>query len=312
MDKKIGIALGSGGARGLAHIGVFETLAELGVHPDLVAGTSMGSVVGAGYCSGHLQDMKEMALSLDVRTMIFRFMEFSLPRSGLIEGKRISELIHELMPEATFETLQKPLRCVATNLKTGEEVVFSEGNLQQAIRASISIPGIFSPHEMDGLYLIDGGLVNPIPVDQVKEMGAECVLAVDVNHGCLRGKGKETETPASSGSKPLKGPLKGHLREWLQKWEVTYKENEPRKLEKMREWFKMDRPPTVVDVLGDTIHIIENQIGKIRMRIEKPDILLTPEVGDMDIFDFHHAEEIIEAGRASVREHADEIRKLCL
>jgi NTE family protein len=189
MKHKIGIALGSGGARGLAHIGVLEELAGMGIYPDLVAGTSMGSVVGAGYCSGHLQDMKEMALSLDVRTMIFRFMEFGLPRSGLVEGKRITELIGELMPEATFETLQKPLRCVATNLKTGEEVVFSKGKLQPAIRASISIPGIFSPAEMDGQYLIDGGLVNPIPVDQVREMGADHILAVDVNHGCLQGKG---------------------------------------------------------------------------------------------------------------------------
>lgn len=290
----------------MAHIGVLEELAEMGIYPDRVAGTSMGSVVGAGYCSGHLQDMKEMALSLDVRTMIFRFMEFGLPRSGLVEGKRITELIGELMPEATFETLEKPLRCVATNLKTGEEVVFSKGNLQSAIRASISIPGIFSPHEMDGRYLIDGGLVNPIPVDQVREMGADYVLAVDVNHGCLQRKENETAKTPPSRSHTLKGPLG----EWLHKLEAKYKENEPRKLEKIREWFKTDRPPTVVDVLGDTLHIIENQVGKIRMQIEKPDLLLTPEVGDIDIFDFHHAEEIIEAGRASVREHADEIRNL--
>jgi NTE family protein len=306
MKNKLGIALGSGGARGLAHIGVLEELAEMEIYPDLVAGTSMGSVVGAGYCTGHLQEMKDLALSMDVRTMIFRFMEFSLPHSGLVEGKRINELIEKLMPLATFESLQKPLRCVATNLKTGEEVVFSKGKLQPAIRASISIPGVFTPAEMEGQYLIDGGLVNPIPVNQVREMGAVLILAVDVNHGCLQDR-KPVEKSTSSRSRTLKGPL-GDL---LRKLEETYKENEPRKMEKIRDWFKSDRRPNLVDVLGDTIHIVENQVGKIRLKIDKPDILLTPEVGDIDIFDFHHAEEIIEAGRASVRTHADEIRELC-
>jgi len=184
--SKLGIALGSGGARGLAHIGVLEELAGLGIEPDVVAGTSIGSMVGAGYCAGQLDKMRELALNLDLRTFLFRIMDFGTPRSGFVEGKRIRALLEEILPGATFDSLNKPFRCVAADLKTGEEVVFSEGPVIDAIRASISIPGIFTPARSGEAFLIDGGLVNPVPVDQTRDLGAEKVLAVDVNRGCLK------------------------------------------------------------------------------------------------------------------------------
>lgn len=299
---KLGIALGSGGARGLAHIGVLEELAAMDIKPELVAGTSIGSLVGAGYCTGHLEEMKALALEMDVRTFLFRFMDFGIPHSGIIEGKRINEMLEELMPEATFEELKIPLRCIATELKTGEEITFSTGKLQPAIRASISIPGVFSPAQHEGKLLVDGGLVNPIPVDQVRDMGAGIILAVDVNHGCLQ---RQVDTPRKS-RKPS-----GKLGDWLTKLEDKWREKDPDQLAKIKDWFEPNPIPNLVDVMGDTIHIIENQIGRIRLKIDKPDLMLTPEVGDMEMFDFHHADEIIEAGRRCVRENAEKIRE-CL
>lgn len=299
--KKTGIALGSGGARGLAHIGVLEELVAMGIKPAVVAGTSIGSMVGAGYCSGHLDEMRELALDLDVRTFLFRFMDFGMPRSGLVEGKRVNELLEEIMPNATFENLDIPLRCVATDLRTGEEVVFSKGRLQPAIRASISIPGVFSPARDGERLLVDGGLVNPIPVNHVRDMGAKRVVAVDVNHGCL--------ASLRQSSKKKKSKPKGPVAEWLKSIEKKLGDKDAAKLEKVKEWFRPDPMPNLVDVLGYTIHIVENQIGKVRLETESPDILLTPEVGDMEVFDFHHAEEIIEAGRRCVRERASDIKK---
>lgn len=298
--KKIGIALGSGGARGLAHIGVLEELNNMGIRPDVVAGTSIGSLIGAGYCTGNLDEMHELVLDLDVRTLLFRYMDFGLPHSGLLEGKRINDLLETLMPEATFEGLEKPLRCIATDLKTGEEVVFATGKLQPAIRASISIPGVFAPARMDERFLVDGGLVNPIPVDQAREMGGKRVIAVDVNHGCL-----DRKPLPQPQKKPSKNPFDGLIKKLDRKLRDTDNEH----LEKLREWFKPDHTPNLIDVLGDTLHIIENQVGKMRLKLDAPDILLTPEVGDIEVFDFHHAAEIIEAGRTCVRARADDIKK---
>lgn len=292
----LGIALGSGGARGLAHIGVLEELAALGIEPDLVAGTSMGSFIGAGYCGGHLREMKDLALEIDIRTLLFRFIDFGLPHSGLIEGKRVNALLDDLMPEATFAGLEKPFRCVATDLKSGDEVVFSEGRVQPAVRASVSIPGLFTPVPLRGRFLVDGGLVNPVPVDQLKEMGASTTLAVDVNHGCL----------ARRAEKALKkSDHKKSVDVWLDRLEAKFKKGDSTHIDKVRTWFKSDSTPNLIDVMGDTVHIIENQVSKIRLKMDPPDLLLTPEVGDIEILDFHHAEEIIEAGRRCVRENRE-------
>jgi NTE family protein len=299
--SKLGIALGSGGARGLAHIGILEELAGLGIEPDVVAGTSIGSMVGAGYCSGHLDEMRELALNMDLRTFLFRIMDFGMPHSGFVEGKRIRALLEEIMPDVTFESLRKPFRCIATDLKTGEEVVFSEGPVHDAIRASISIPGIFTPARAGEAFLIDGGLVNPIPVDQVRDMGADKVLAVDVNLGCL----KTEPEKAASEEKP-----QSTMVEWIEKIESKFKSRESEHLEKLKEWFKPDPVPNIIDVMGGTLHIIENQITKVRLKIDKPDFVLAPEVGDIEVLDFHHAREIIEAGRRCVHENKEELLNL--
>ncbi|MFO1491840.1 MAG: patatin-like phospholipase family protein, partial [Kiritimatiellia bacterium] len=182
----IGIALGSGSARGWAHIGVLEALHEEGIHPAYVAGTSIGSLVGAAYAAGNLAVLKQAALQIDLRQVIYYFVQASIPRSGLVDGARVAEFLRKNIGAATIEELKLPYRAVAADMLAGEEVVFTSGDLIEAIRSSISMPGIFTPVYTHGRVLVDGGILNPVPVEHVRAMGATKVIAVDINHGLLR------------------------------------------------------------------------------------------------------------------------------
>lgn len=178
--KKVGLALGGGYARGLAHIGVIELLEKEGIPIDLIAGTSIGAVVGAIYAHRRdISEIKKQAKQLDVAG-VTALVDLTLPRSGIISGKRITGLLHRLLGDITFEDLRLPFSCVATDITTGDEVVLQEGSVLEAVRASISVPVIFSVLHKQGRFLVDGGLVNPVPVSVVKSMGADFVIAVDV------------------------------------------------------------------------------------------------------------------------------------
>ncbi|NCC56905.1 MAG: patatin, partial [Synergistales bacterium] len=182
-NPKIGIALGSGGARGMAHIGVLRALEEAGVKPELVAGTSIGALVGGIYSAGKINELTEIALGLDWKKAARYFMEVSFPRSGLIEGARINEFLLEMVGDRSIEDLPRAFSAVATDIMSGREEVLAVGGLVDAIRASISIPGIFTPAKVNDTFLVDGGLVNPVPVNVCRKMGAEFVIAVDINNG---------------------------------------------------------------------------------------------------------------------------------
>ena len=177
--RMIGVALGSGGARGWAHVGVLSRLRELGVPIHCVAGTSIGSIVGTVYATGRLDTLHELATQLDWRHAARLFLEVNLPRSGLLSGKNIMSLLKDIIPARQFSDLPLPLRIVATDLLCEKEVVFSSGNLFDAIRASIAIPGIFTPQRLRGRNLIDGGLVI-VAGPGLPRLGADTVIAVDI------------------------------------------------------------------------------------------------------------------------------------
>jgi len=178
--KKIGLALGGGAARGLAHVGVLEVLEKEGVPVDMIAGTSAGAAVGALYAQGKSASrIKELALDTGWRRMV-SLIDLALPRSGFIEGTRIKNLLKSIMGDVSFNELKIPLSCVATDIRSGEEIVISDGSVLEGVRASISIPVIFTAVKWRGRYLVDGGLVNPVPVSTVRDMGAELVIAVNV------------------------------------------------------------------------------------------------------------------------------------
>ncbi len=174
---RIGLALGSGGARGFAHLGVLQVLQEEGIDIDAVSGSSMGALLGAVFATGApVKFMERLAANLPWT----QWVDVTVPRLGLVSGTRIHRLIRLLTKEKTFEEADLPLAIVATDLELGERVVFTSGPIHEAVRASIAIPGIFVPHRIDGRMLVDGGVIDRVPIEAVRDLGADFVIAVDV------------------------------------------------------------------------------------------------------------------------------------
>lgn len=307
----LGVALGSGGARGWAHIGVLRAMIENGVVPSVVSGTSMGALVGGVYCAGTLDVLHRFALDLDWKEVLTHFVEFNIPRSGIIEGGRIVEFVREHIVEPQFSDLGRPFRAVATDLLNGEEVVLAQGNVIEAIRASISIPGIFTPVTINGRMLVDGGLTNPVPVNVARAMGAAIVVAVDVSalpgqgavlkRGRLSGRDDNVLKPLDSGDDHvLLQKLRQHVSRAKKRWLP----------EAWREWWRQAPEPNLFDVLGQTVRIMEAQVSAARLRMEPPDILLQPDVGDLSFMEFHRAPEAIAAGYEAAMEKMPVIRKI--
>jgi NTE family protein len=180
-DKKVGLALGGGAARGLAHIGVLEVLEKEGIPVDMIAGTSAGAAIGALYAQGkNASAIKTLALDLNWKRLA-SLVDLALPKTGFIQGKKMKEQLKSIIGgDIKFSDLKIPFACVATDIKTGEEIVISQGSVLDGIRASISIPAIFTLAKQEGRYLVDGGLVNPIPVSVLKNQGADFIIAVNV------------------------------------------------------------------------------------------------------------------------------------
>ncbi|MBQ7188620.1 MAG: patatin-like phospholipase family protein [Kiritimatiellae bacterium] len=179
--KKIGIALGSGGARGWAHVGVLQYLNQLGIRPYCVAGTSVGAIVGAVYSAGNLDDLVKLSQEMNWQQVAKLFLEIHWPSTGLISGKRILQFLQRLIPQTEIDELPIPFAAVATVLEEERELVISKGNLLDAIRASISIPGIFTPPDYQESHLVDGGFANPLPTSVCRKLGADVVVGVDIN-----------------------------------------------------------------------------------------------------------------------------------
>jgi len=201
--KKIGLALSGGAARGLAHVGVLDVLHKAGIPIDMIAGTSSGAVMGAIYASG--QDpgwMIEHALEAGSRRLT-PFIDPSLPRTGFLKGKKIQELLSGYLGgDISFSDLKIPFACVATDINTGEEVIIDSGSVLDALRATISIPGIFTVVKREDRYLVDGGLTTPVPVQIVKQMGADFVIAVNVNAGVAQRMGKSSKKRLEAHKEP--------------------------------------------------------------------------------------------------------------
>ncbi len=179
--KKIGLALGGGGARGLAHIGVLKVLAEQGIYPDFIAGSSMGAAVGAAFALGYTaKQIEEKVLSFNKRQIVKTFLDFGLPGKAILRGKKISEFLYNYYHGAGFSRTKIPLFITATRLEDGVEVIFEKGSITKAVLASICVPGIFPPVKIGKYHYIDGGVINPTPVDVVKSKGAKKIIAVDL------------------------------------------------------------------------------------------------------------------------------------
>lgn len=299
MLPRIGFALGSGGARGWAHVGVLRRLSELGIRPSCIVGTSIGSIAAALYATDTLAIMESLASHLDWRRAAQLFLEVNLPRSGLISGKHFIRLLKDIIPARTIADLQLPYAAIATDLQTEREVVLQSGSLFDAIRASIGIPGIFTPTRLNNHDLVDGGLVNPLPVSACRTLGADLVIAVDINLRAAshRRKSEKPQPPAELNPHIVKlvasvGKLMPQLQSPMESafnhWTASPK--------------KKDGPLSIFDVLTRTMRLVENQITRHELVINPPDILIQPEVGDIMTLDFHRGPEAIAAGVRAVDE----------
>jgi NTE family protein len=299
---KIGLALGSGSARGWSHIGIIEALAEAGIEPDIVCGTSMGSLVGAAYVTGRMTPLRVWAEAVSWREIV-GMLDIRLMRGGLMDGRQIMGFLRSLEMAGSIEDAPKPFAAVATDLMTGEETWLTAGPIVDAVRASIALPGIFSPARVDGKWLVDGGLVNPVPVSLCRALGAEVVIAVNLNSDLIgRGRGVILGRRRRSGPKARKDFL-----ERLQKqMPVALRRPAGRLAPLLIE--RGESSPGYFDVLANSIYIMQDQITQARLATEKPDVVLSPALRDIGLLDFNRAAEAIAEGRSCVGRSLPDIR----
>ena len=309
---RVGLALGAGGARGWAHLGVLRRLDELGVPIDCVAGTSAGALVGAVYLAGRLDLLEALSRRLDWRQMARLFFEVNFPRAGLLTGRPVERFLQEVIGVDRIEALDRPFAAVATDLLGHREVVFTRGGLVDAIRASISIPGVFTPARCGDRDLVDGALVNPLPVSVLRAMGAARIIAVDVN---LRpGTGSET-APAPADAEPARttSDLPKATDDLIQRFYQRLPQLSRRsaKMEALvQKWTHRRSGLTIFDVLTQSTRIFENQVTRSRLLTDPPDLLIQPAVGDIATLDFSRTAPAIAAGAQAVDEKLPAVRAL--
>lgn len=282
---KIGLALGAGVARGWAHIGVLRGLACEGIKPDVVAGTSIGAVVGGAYACDNLDALEEWAFSLK-DSSFFRFLDLRLAGSGLFGSDRLDSLMKERFGEWRFEGLPLPFTAVACDLKTGHEVWLNSGSLSDGLRASFALPGVFEPQNINGQWLVDGALVNPVPVSVCRAAGCDLVIAVNLAED-IYGRARAMNAGALDNSSygvfadmsALADKPKNSQRSFF------------RKLFK----HKKDAPSLFTNMVA-SLNIMQNRLSRSRLAGDPPDVTISPRCGHIGLMEFHRCHELIEEG----------------
>ena len=309
-DCKIGLALGGGVARGWAHIGVLRTLEAAGIVPDIVVGTSIGSVVGGCYVANELDELEDFARSL-TRRKVLGYLDFNFAGSGLITGQRLNDRLDVKLRDLSIEKLPRRFVAVATEIGTGHEVWLSRGKLVDAMRASYALPGIFKPVEINGRWLFDGALVNPIPVSVARALGARYVIAVNINAD-LSGRGSMAPIMSDHRDDPIAAvPTVADVVAATDDASSLLTRN-GRALKKMlqRQLFgPSDSGPGISTVMTEAFNIVQDRIARSRMAGDPPDAVIAPRVGDLSLFDFHRADEMITRGENATKRVLDEIQR---
>jgi NTE family protein len=283
---RIGLALGSGGARGWAHIGAIRALEERGVTPDLLCGTSIGALVAAAYASGELERLEKWVTSLTWAT-VMRLMDLTWRPGGLIRGQRLFTLFRATFGDREIDDLPLPFGAIATELSSGREIWLRHGKVLDAVRASCAMPGLFTPVVHEGAVLVDGGLVNPVPVSMCRALGAELVIAVDLSWGKLgpyRNWSRDRSEERMLAPREVPGWLERLRPGWVQ-GKVKHEETSI---------------PSIFDVFHTSLDIVEQRVARSRLAGDPADVLLTPLLPDFAAMDYHRAREAIDEGRASV------------
>lgn len=299
MKPLIGLALGSGVARGWAHIGVLRELEQAGYRPDIIAGTSIGALIGGAYLSGHLGHLEDWALRLN-RIKLSRMFDFQFGGSGVIAGRRVLQALHPDMLALGIEDLPTPFVCVATDLASGHEIWLRAGNLVEALRASYAVPGLFPPVKMEGRWLIDGALANPVPVSVCRALGAHVTVAVNLNGEAFGESPAEDELDVGEPTGEGEGD------------EIEASEPAPAsRLQQVRQFFRRSEgEPSVFAVMARSLHIVQDRIARSRLAGDPPDVMIFPPLGGIGILEFHRAQESIAAGEAAARAALPRLRQL--
>ncbi len=293
---RIGLALGSGAARGWAHIGVIRELERNDIVPDIVCGTSIGSLVGAAMASGELQRLEKWVRSLKWQN-VFGYFDLTMS-GGLIKGEKLFAFFRDNFRDRDIKDLDTPFGAIATELASGREIWLREGSLFEAVRASISLPGLFTPVERDDQLLVDGGLVNPIPVSMCRALGADVVIAVDLNADLLSAarRGRAGVLAMSDATAADSASLLDRIQE---------------KLAGALSLQRTDHDtPSMCDVVTASINIMQVRLTRSRLAGEPADALITPRLAHFALLDFHRANEAIEAGEEAAQKVMSQITSL--
>jgi len=289
---RVGLALGTGAARGWAHLGVLQALEEAKIPIHAIAGCSMGALVGGMYCASGLGPLQHWAGKTRMRQLL-TFIDPVFPRSGLIDGEKVLDFIHDLVADPPIESFPIRFAAVSTDLARSQAVFHLEGPLLEAIRASISLPGIFTPARDNGRLLVDGGLVDPLPTTILKEMGAEWIIAVDLtlNASIRLGKKRSHVPHKEPRLDPLpyvKGPLR---RAWR------------RRVDGIRQWWEAEgAQPNMVEILLSSLYTMQSRLVEESLQETPADVLLRPPLDDIRLLEFHRAWEAISVGHRVMQE----------
>lgn len=308
---KIGLALGSGSARGWAHVGIIRALEEIGIKADVVAGASVGSLVGAAYASGQLDTLENWIKSLTKRD-VWSLLDTAFRQGGVMRGNKLMRAIGEQITDYDIEQLTTPFGAVAADLYTGQEVWLQEGSMLDAVRASSGLPGLFSPMWHQQRWMIDGGVVNPVPVSVCRALGADYVIAVNLNSHY----GKPTRFVRAQEIQKnnlLEHPEHDGNASWtsLERWSEL--------VDGLMDTFRVDQSaasqataqaPGLFDVIAGSVNIMQDRITRSRMAGDPANIVLSPDLSHFQLMDFHRAAEAIEVGKSVVSRTADELAEL--
>jgi len=334
---KIGLALGSGASRGWAHIGVIQALEEMDIQIDVVSGCSIGSYVGAAYASGKLPELAEWVESL-TEWQVFALMGVGFHKGGLVSGLKVFKALHENFSFETFEELNKPFAAVATDLYSGREVNFMSGSVIEAVKASCAIPGLFPPLLFENRWLVDGGVVNPVPVNMCRMLGADVVIAVNLSADFRPQSLVNSQIDHGNNQKKTSDFFKRsqqQIQQWFTKNEDTDPETqqqnliadneflteecleilEPTNVEQQiaenlisEEQIVVPPAPSIINAMTGSLDILSARVTRSRLAGDPPDILIEPQLRDFGMMEFYRATELIEHGRASVKRIADQIK----
>ena len=297
VAPKIGLALGSGASRGWSHIGVVKALVDAGIEPDVVCGTSVGAMVGAAYLTGNMEKLEHWVLGT-TRADVLRFFDVKLTQSGFVDTRRFDWFLRTYVTgdKQRIEDLPKKYAAVSTVLANGREIWFTDGMLVDAVRASMALPGLFPAIRIDGRWMVDGGLVNPIPVSVCHALGADIVIAVNLNSGIVGKHAIDKPKPPAAENNSVLGAFRAQAKEYSNAIFPTRD--------------KGDEPPGLIYAITTSINIFQDRITRSRLAGDPADIVLSPQVAQIGMLEFHRAGEAIEEGERCVRNAIAEIGRV--